>query len=191
MGLLAPGGAAVTDAIEVLATGPSAAAGRQDNYALAAGRDTMAEPAGVIARGAASMTYSGVPGSVFDAAEDTVRWTIAVQDGQAVAVLSTLTLGRGTPDGVSIRLRNNEFRADGALDAQGRATLPLLGAASVPLTAAQAWDADWTGTTVIVGAEVDEPAEVRERIRRFARNRLAELRPDAFLAEILAAESDY
>lgn len=191
MGLLAPGWSAVADAIEVLSTVPSAAAGRQDDYALAAGRDTMAESAGVIARGAASMTYSGVPGSVFDAAEDTVRWTIAVQDGQAVAVLSTLTLGRGTPDGISIRLRNNKFRAEGALDAQGRATLPLLGAAGEPLMAAQAWDADWTATTVTVGAEVDETAEVRERIRRFARNRLAEPRPGAFLAEILAAESDY
>jgi hypothetical protein len=45
-----------------------------------------------------------------------------------------------------------------------------------------------------VGADLPEPveaAEIRQRIRAFARRRLASPGADAFLAEILAAESDY
>lgn len=190
MGLDAPGWSAVADAIEDLAM-PSGVRGRQDDYALAAGRGVGTDPIEVIARGVASTTFSGVPAAVFDAADDTVGWTIAVQDGQATAVLSTLTLGRQSPAGIPVVLRCNGIRADGALDAQGRATLPLVDGAGGPLTPPVAWDTDWTAVTVIVGVEVDEPAEVRARIRRFARDRLASPRPDAFLAEILAAESDY
>ena len=48
-----------------------------------------------------------------------------------------------------------------------------------------------TNATVTVGARADEGPEVRDRVRRFARRRLADPHPDAFLAEILAAESDY
>jgi hypothetical protein len=45
-----------------------------------------------------------------------------------------------------------------------------------------------------IGADVDDSddaARARERIRAFARARLARPGPDAYLAEILAAESDY
>jgi hypothetical protein len=47
---------------------------------------------------------------------------------------------------------------------------------------------------VIVGAETSDAAggrETRERVRRWARGRLDRPPSDAFLAEILAAESDY
>jgi hypothetical protein len=44
---------------------------------------------------------------------------------------------------------------------------------------------------VTIGADVVESAETRERVREFARTRLREPGDDAFLAEILAVESDY
>jgi hypothetical protein len=44
---------------------------------------------------------------------------------------------------------------------------------------------------VTVGADVDESPRTRQRVRDFARARLAAPPGDAFLAEILAAESDY
>ncbi|MBI3692931.1 MAG: hypothetical protein HY239_20290, partial [Mycolicibacterium aromaticivorans] len=53
------------------------------------------------------------------------------------------------------------------------------------------WDQDWSATAVTVGIEVAEAPGARERVRRFARQRLAQPGPDAFLAETLAAESDY
>ena len=42
-----------------------------------------------------------------------------------------------------------------------------------------------------VGADVDESVRTRDRVRVFARSRLDHPGADAFLAEILAAESDY
>jgi hypothetical protein len=47
---------------------------------------------------------------------------------------------------------------------------------------------------VTIGADLKESAEspdIRQRIRDFARSRLREPTGDAFLAEVLAAESDY
>jgi hypothetical protein len=38
---------------------------------------------------------------------------------------------------------------------------------------------------------VEESAQTRDRVRLFARSRLAAPPADAFLAEILAAEADY
>ena len=59
------------------------------------------------------------------------------------------------------------------------------------LTEPAAWDHDWSATTVLIGADIDESRETRERIRRFARERLNQPPGDALLAEILAAESTY
>ena len=42
-----------------------------------------------------------------------------------------------------------------------------------------------------IGADVEESPQTRERIRDFARARLRRPAGDAFLAEVLAAESDY
>jgi hypothetical protein len=44
---------------------------------------------------------------------------------------------------------------------------------------------------VTLGADTDESPQTRERIREFARSRLRTPAGDAFLAEVLAAESDY
>ncbi|WP_328356372.1 hypothetical protein OG976_00445 [Mycobacterium sp. NBC_00419] len=191
-GIEAPGWPAVADALDELGATPAGyPSGSRDDYALAAGRGTRFEPATVIARGVTSMAWTAVPGAVFDAAEDTVEWIIAAEDGQAVAAINTQTLGPGSPAGISVSLRCNTLRADGVLDDDGRASLALVGDHGGPVTPAQAWDADWSATTVTVGVAVDEPAQVRDRIRRFVRQRLDRPRPDAFLAEILAAESDY
>jgi hypothetical protein len=46
-------------------------------------------------------------------------------------------------------------------------------------------------TRVTIGADVEESADIRQRVRAFARARLTQPGADAFLAEILAAESDY
>ena len=78
-----------------------------------------------------------------------------------------------------------------ALDVEGHATLPLVDTQQRPVTESAAWDHDWSATSVIIGAEVMETRETREPVRRWARARLDEPPNDAFLAEVLAAESDY
>jgi hypothetical protein len=46
-------------------------------------------------------------------------------------------------------------------------------------------------TTLTIGADTSESEQTRVRVRQFARARLAAPADDAFLAEIVAAESDY
>lgn len=90
-----------------------------------------------------------------------------------------------------MRLRSAAVEGAGALDPAGRATFPLTGAREA-LTESAAWDHDWSATEVHVGAAVStESPHTRERVRRWARARLESPPRDAFLAEILAAESAY
>ena len=74
---------------------------------------------------------------------------------------------------------------------QGYATLPLVDTQRRQLTDPAAWDHDWQATSVIVGADLTESRETRERVRRWARLRMDRPAEDAFLAEILASESAY
>lgn len=154
---------------------------RQQNYALAAG-DAGPRRSGAIASGTASVSWSAVPPGVFDAAEDTVAWTVAADSaGRVSASLEVAVLSPAT----DIAVRFGE--AEGVLDAQGRATLAL------PMAESAAWNHDWSVTEVAVGGHGD-PAEtpaVRDRIRGFVRSRLTVTPADAYLAEVLAAESDY
>ena len=60
-----------------------------------------------------------------------------------------------------------------------------------PISESAAWGHDWRTTTLTIGADAEESAQTRDRIRDFARSRLASPRPTLILAEILAAESDY
>jgi hypothetical protein len=76
------------------------------------------------------------------------------------------------------------------LEAAGTATVALRDA-DEPMTETAAWNHDWSDTSVIVGAEVEESRHTRDRLRRFARDRLQNPPDDAFLAELVAAESDY
>jgi hypothetical protein len=167
----------------------SARAGRRDDYALAAGAQSGLRGA-AIARGVSSVNWSGVPPGIFDAAEDTVDWRVHVA-GAVEAVVKVELSGMGLASGVAVRLRCGDTNGTGVLDADGRAAFPLVDAQQRPMTDSAAWDKDWRTTTVTIGADVQESPQVRDRIRALARMRLSRQASDAFLAEILAAESDY
>ncbi|MGV0603957.1 hypothetical protein [Mycolicibacterium sp. XJ1904] len=165
--------------------------GRRADYALAAGADSRDRGAAVIAGGTASLNWAAVPPGVFDAAEDTVEWSVeAVGDGVSAVVGVELT-GLGSPDGVTVRLVSGTVGGAGALGADGRVSFPVTDADGTPIPEAVAWNHDWRAARVVVGADVDESAQTRDRVRAFARSRMDRPGPDAFLAEILAAESDY
>ncbi len=169
--------------------------GRRDDYALAAGTDSGPRGAAPIGRGVASINWSAVPPGVFDAAEDTVDWSVDPAGPAVVAVVRAALIGPDPATGIAVRVRSGAVSGDGALDADGSATLPLVDAQRQPMPESSAWDHDWPATSVIVGADVSEPREVRDRVRRWARARLdhpADRGADkAFLAEVLASESAY
>jgi hypothetical protein len=111
-----------------------------------------------------------------------------------VAVVRAAVVGPDPATGVTVLVRSGAIGGSGALDADGHATLPLVDAQQRPLTESAAWDHDWTNTSVIIGADLSESRETRERVRRWARARLdaaADPANQAFLAEILAGESSY
>ncbi|MET0475719.1 MAG: hypothetical protein ABW001_13900 [Mycobacterium sp.] len=170
---------------------------RRDDYALAAGRDGARRP-GAIASGVGSVDWVGVPPGIFDAADQTVEWSVESVDSSVLAVVRVATTGERPATGIEVRLRSGAITAAGVLDGNGTAALPILrgdgGAGGSPLTETQAWDHDWSTTSVNVGAvDSNDPAAqaIRQRVRDFARRRLASPSPDAFLAEIIAAEADY
>jgi hypothetical protein len=174
------------------ATGnPVPTTGNRDSYALAAGSDVGPAPRDTIARGVGSIKWGGVPPAIFDAAENTVDWSIEVAGAVAFALVRTATFGPGRATGVEVRLRSGTVSAAGVLDADGRALLRLVDAHQQPMTESAAWDHDWPRTAVTIGADVQESPDTRERIRHFARQRLDQSASDAYLAELLAAESDY
>jgi hypothetical protein len=182
---------AALDDSSITTTMPS---GHRDDYALAAGAETGLRGKVRIARGAASINWGAVPPGIFDAAEDTVDWSVEVAGTAVVAVVRAAVIGPDPATGVEVRLRSGAIGGSGALDADGRATLPLVDDRQRPLTEPAAWNHDWSATSVVVGSQVSEETETREareRIRRWARARLDRPADDAFLAEILAAESDY
>jgi hypothetical protein len=163
---------------------------RRDDYALAAGVDGNGRSAGSIATGTDSLNWGAVPAGIFDAAEETIKWQIEAADGSAKAVVRVALSGKGLAAGIAVRLRSGDFSGAGVLDVDGVATFPVLEGRQ-PAAEAAAWDHDWRSTTVTIGADVQESPQTRERIREFARARLRAPAGDAFLAELLAAESDY
>jgi hypothetical protein len=164
---------------------------RRDDYALAAGPDPGRNPASAIATGADSVNWAAVPPGIFDAAERTLGWRVEALDGVTKAVVRAELSGPGLASGIAVRLRSGDLGGSGVLDADGVAVFPLADAQRQPVTESAAWDHDWRSTAVMVGADVRESPQTRERIRDFARARLREPASDAFLAEVLAAESDY
>jgi hypothetical protein len=179
--------AAVDDSSVALAT-PT---GRQDDYALAAGTDTGPRAAGAIGRGVASINWTAVPPGIFDAGEDTVEWSIEVAGTAVVAIVRALVIGPDQATDIPVRVQSGAITGAGALDAEGRATVRLVDAQLRPMTESAAWNHDWDTTSVHVGAVAAETPQTRERVRRWARARLDHPAVDAFLAEILAAESAY
>jgi hypothetical protein len=162
---------------------------RRDDFALAAGAGGRGS-AGAIATGIDSVNWGAVPPGVFDAAEDTVEWRVEGADGSAKAVVRVELSGSGLAAGIPVRLRSGAFDGKGVLDADGVATFEILDGPQ-PMAESIAWDHDWRSTAVTVGADVEESPRTRQRIRDFARARLRAPSGDAFLAEVLAAESDY
>lgn len=163
--------------------------GHADDYALAAGPGAGSRSAEAIHTGVASVNWAAVQSATFDAAEDTVHWSIEGR-GPVVAVVRVATLAEGRPSGVAVRLQAGTVVGTGILDADGGAVLTLVQDGQ-PLTESAAWNHDWSTTEVTVGARVAESRATRDRVREFARERLSPPPADAFLAEILAAESDY
>ena len=182
---------AVLDDSTVITT---TATGRRDDYALAAGSDAVARRGTSIGQGVASIDWSAVPPAIFDAAENTVEWSVEVTGAAVSAVVRAAVIGPDPATGIAVRLRSQAVSGTGALDADGRATLPLVDTQQRPLTERVAWDHDWPTTTVTIGAEIVNGTgsrDMRDRVRRLARLRLDHPGEDAFLAEILASESAY
>ncbi|OBG40324.1 hypothetical protein [Mycobacterium sp. E3198] len=168
--------------------------GRRDDYALAAGAGAGPRGTAPIARGVASVSWSAVPPGIFDAGENTVDWSVEVAGAEVVAVVRAAVIGPVPATGIAVHLRSGAITGSGALDADGDATLPLVDRERRPVPESAAWGHDWSATSVIVGAEAAggiETRDTRDRVRRWARARLDRPPDDAFLAEILAAESDY
>ena len=135
-----------------------------------------------------------MPPGVFDAAEKTVAWRIEAADGVAKAVIRVELSGAGLATGIAVRLRSDALGGTGVLDVDGIAAFPIVDQEQRPVAESAAWDHDWRSTAVTIGAdrnELVESPQMRERIRDFARTRLHGQAPDTFLAEVLAAESDY
>jgi hypothetical protein len=177
-----------------LAAAPEAASANRADYALAAGAGSAHTAPLAVASGVQSLNWLAVPPGVFDAADGTVEWLVEAGGSHAVATVRVATMGDAPATGIEVNLRSAEVSATGALDAYGDARLGLVDAAGVSLTEGVAWNHDWTSTMVSVGADLadtPEAAQTRRRIRDHVRSRLQRPGPDAFLAEILAAESDY
>jgi hypothetical protein len=168
--------------------------GRRDDYALAAGTGDQPRAAVPIARGVASITWTAVPPATFDAAENSIDWSVEVSGAAVVAVVRAAVIGPDPATGVAVQLRSGAISGSAALDADGRATLPLIDRQQRPVTESAAWDHDWSATSVTIGAPpsgATETRETRDRVRRWARARLDRPGDDAFLAETLAAEANY
>jgi hypothetical protein len=181
----------LTDDVGIELAEPASVTQRQDDYALAAGADRGARTAGAIARGVCSIHWAGVPPAVFDAAENTIEWLVEAAEPGTNAVVDVQLSGGDSPSGIPVRLRSGALNGAGVLDDRGRARLVLIDDQRQPVPESSAWNHDWQRTEVTIGADVDESAETRLRVREFARSRLAAPAGDAYLAEILAAESDY
>lgn len=166
----------------------------RDDYALAAGPDVGLHGSNAIATGADSVNWGAVPPGIFDAAENTVGWRVDAADDLTKAVVRVQLSGAGSAAGIAVRLQSGALGGEGVLDADGVATFPLVDGQLGPVTESAAWDHDWRSTAVTVGVDVEESVDApqtRERIRDFARARLRGPAGDAFLVEVLAAESDY
>ncbi|AGZ51166.1 hypothetical protein PJK45_21950 [Mycobacterium kansasii] len=179
---------AAVDDSAVIATLPS---GRRDDYALAAGTDAAPRGAASIGRGVASINWGAVPPGIFDAAEDTVDWSVEPAGPGVVAVIRAAVVGPDAPTGVPVRVHSGEVSGAGALDAGGRATLELADAHQHAMAEAAAWNHDWPQTSVVIGADIEESRHTRDRVRHWVRARLDRPPANAFLAEILASESAY
>jgi hypothetical protein len=162
--------------------------GHHDDYALAAG-DIRGPVVTAIARGRVTINWAAVPPRIFDAAENTAEWAIPAGPDRLTAVVRT-ALVDGDASGITVTLRSGTIAGAAELDDRGSAAISLRSGADAP-SESDLWAHDWSSTELVVGVPVAESVTTRERARAFVRGRLAAPPADAFLAEILAAESDY
>ncbi|WP_301546723.1 hypothetical protein [Gordonia sp. X0973] len=163
--------------------------GSVDDYALAAGAAASGDTTSGIAHGRGSLPWEAAPAHVFDAAEDTVRWTIDAAPNAVAEIEVALLPGRtATPLRVGLSLPDPPLSVHAELTPDGRAQIPL------PLTAAQAWAADWSSLTCTVGGVDGRTARgLREQVRGIVRQRIsgADGGIPLFVAEQLLADADY
>ncbi|TPG32167.1 hypothetical protein [Mycolicibacterium hodleri] len=170
--------------------------GRREDFALVAGPEGERSRS-AIARGVGSVDWVTVPHGLFDAADRTIDWSVEGADSSVFAMLRVALTGQAPARGIEVRLRSGSVSATGVLDTRGTAALSMLFEDGRELTENQAWGHDWSTTSVAIGPHRSDPgdsaeaAELRQRIRAFARARLAEPGPDAFFAELVATEADY
>lgn len=173
---------------------------RRSDYALAAGAGNGRRAGTAIAGGVSTVSWTGVPPGIFDAADQTVDWTVVPAGASVNCLVQVAVCGPDHPTGIAAVVRCGDYRGTGVLDADGHAELAVHGPDGGELSESQAWNLDWSPAEVAIGAiGTGEPQYVRDRVRAFARNRLSavsDARPaavdaDAYLAEVLAAESDY
>lgn len=184
----------LSDAVADSSLTPTMPTGYRDDYALAAGAQPGPRTGAAIGRGVASINWGAVPPGIFDAAEDTVDWSVEAAGPAVVAVVRAAVIGPYPATDVAVRVQSGDVTGAAALDAGGRAAVPLIDARRGELTESAAWNHDWPATSVVIGAPLaatSEPREARDRVRAWVRARLDQPPPDAYLAEILASESSY
>ena len=87
-----------------------------------------------ISAGVGSVEWSAAPSGIFDAAEDTVSWSIEAVDKVVTAVVRVELSGPGSPNGIAVRLRSGPFGGAGVLRADGRAVLPVVDSHQQPIS---------------------------------------------------------
>lgn len=147
---------------------------QRSEYALAAGSGPSGseEP---IAEGRAPVAWQAVPPGIVDATEYPLSWRIDARP-TVVAHLQVATLPGRSAEAAGLPVRVGETR--GVLDESGSAEL------DIPIAGTEAWTTVWEDVEMRLGvedSEFKESPELRERIRRYARERAA--------AEIPAAAS--
>lgn len=158
---------------------------RRPDYALAASGPKLAGTRAILS-GVSTVCWQAVPPGIFDAAEKNLSWSLEANPAVTLQVSTALVPG-ADPSGIGFDVVvAGQRAASGVLDADGRALVPL------ELTAEQAWQLTPDSVTVTVGADIDEPATVRDAVREFATARLGSCQEaDSFLAERDAAASDF
>ncbi|GAB10581.1 hypothetical protein GOARA_061_00200 [Gordonia araii NBRC 100433] len=167
----------------------TAVPGRADDYALAAGSETFAAPGTGIAQGRASVAWESVPANTFDAAENTIAWSVDAAPEVVADVAVALLPGRAAiPLPVTLSLPDLPMRVRATLEPTGLVRVAL------PLTAAQAWRIDWSALVCAVGETngADSRGQ-RNRVRSLVRRRIGGIDDGTplFVAERLVADADY
>ncbi|MBD0023053.1 hypothetical protein GII33_15750 [Gordonia pseudamarae] len=163
--------------------------GNADDYALAAGPGRSAGPGTGIAHGRASLPWESVPAHTFDAAENTISWSVDAAPEVVAQIRIELLPGRtAEPVQVAVSLPEPELHARATLDPTGTIPIPL------PLNAAQAWRTDWSALVVAVGGvDARDSRTSRERVRALVRERIDGNGEPAglFVAEQIVADNSY